>query len=89
MAQTKIGWSQLDKPAPLYYRRFLNAYIVCMMPALAGLFSGWGFPDKVNSRLGLLLIFSAAIAKGIGMVLGNGQSYTPSDQVVDAQASKN
>ncbi|MDP4248117.1 MAG: hypothetical protein Q8932_19945 [Bacteroidota bacterium] len=83
MADTKIGFNQLDKPAPLYYRRFTNAYIVCILPAVSALCAGWGFSDKASNRIGLMLIFSAALVKGVGMVLGNGQDYVPTNQQGD------
>jgi hypothetical protein len=89
MSQTKIGFDQLGKPAPLGYRRFTNAYIVCICPALTGLFAGWGFSDAAEKKIGLVLVFSMAVVKGVGMVLGNGQVYSPSDDAVDSKASSN
>lgn len=89
MADVKIGPSQLSKPAPLNYRRFVNAYIIIIMPALTAFIATWGFSSVVQTKLGVLLIFSGSIVKGLGMFLGNGQIYSPSNQVVDDQASKN
>jgi hypothetical protein len=89
MADTKLGWSQLDKPAPLYYRRFINAYTIVVAPAIVGLVTAWGVSTLTLARTGAVVIFSIALVKGVGMVLGNGQIYSPSNQVVDAQASKN
>lgn len=89
MADVKIGTSQLSKPAPLNYRRFMNAYIVVFMPALAAFTATWGFAPAIQAKLGVLLILSGSLVKGLGMMLGNGQIYSPSNQVIDNQASKN
>lgn len=89
MADTKLGFSQLDKPAPLYYRRFINAYTIVIAPSIVGLVTAWGAAPLTIARTGAVVIFSIALVKGLGMVLGNGQIYSPSNQVVDAAASKN
>jgi hypothetical protein len=89
MADVKIGAAQLSKPAPLNYRRFMNAYIIVIIPALTAFIATWGFSSEVQAKLGTLLILSSALVKGFGMLLGNGQIYSPSNAVVDDQASKN
>lgn len=88
MSDVKIGWNQLNKPAPLGYRRFVNAYTVCIAPALVAGSAGWGFADKTMARIGIVVTFSIALVKGLGMVLGNGQIYSPSNQVIDSQSTK-
>lgn len=89
MADTKVGFNQLDKPAPLYYRRFVNAYTILVAPSIVGLVTAWGATALTIARTGAVVIFSIAMVKAVGMVLGNGQIYSPSNQVVDAQSSKN
>lgn len=86
MADTKIGLNQVDKPAPLWYRRFTNAYIIVLMPGLASLFTGWGFTDAVTKKILLVIVFSGVAVKATGIVLGNGQIYSPSNQAIDAQS---
>lgn len=80
-----MGLSQVDKPAPLWYRRFTNAYIIVFMPGLASLFTGWGFTDATTKKILLVIVFSGVAVKSIGIVLGNGQIYSPSNQVIDQQ----
>jgi uncharacterized membrane protein YqaE (UPF0057 family) len=89
MADTKIGLNQVDKPAPLWYRRLSNALIIFVIPATIAMLQGWGLPDKVLNHWMLILAFIPAVIKAVGMILGNGQIYSPSNQVVDAQSSKN
>jgi len=88
MADTKIGLNQVDKPAPLWYRRLSNAMIIFVIPGAVGLLQGWGLPDKVLNHWMLVLAFLPAAIKGLGVILGNGQIYSPSNQVIDQQTSK-
>lgn len=89
MADTKIGLNQVDKPAPLWYRRLSNALIIFLIPGLVAMLQGWGLPDKLLNRWMLVLAFVPAAVKGVGIILGNGQIYSPSNQVVDQESSKN
>lgn len=83
MAETKIGLSQASKPAPLWYRRLSNALIIFIIPGAVGLVQGWGLTDRLANRWLMILAFAPALIKGIGVILGNGQIYTPSNQAVD------
>jgi hypothetical protein len=83
MADTKIGINQVDKPAPLWYRRFSNALIIFLIPGMVAMLQGWGLPDKILNHWMLVLAFLPAVVKGIGIILGNGQIYSPSNQVID------
>lgn len=85
MAEIKIGTGQFDTPPPLGYRRFMNAMIIFILPGLTAFINGWGFPDKVANHWMLFLSFVPALIKGIGVLLGNGQEYSPSNKVIDQQ----
>jgi hypothetical protein len=85
MADVKIGLNQTSKPAPLGWRKFMNAYIIAIMPAITVFIATFGFSTALQAKLGTLVILSGAVVKGLGMVLGNGQIYSPSNQVVDDQ----
>lgn len=85
MSDVKIGLNQTSKPAPLGYRKFANAYIVCVAPATASLLAAWGFSSDRLAKGLLLITFSTSIVKGLGMILGNGQVYSPSNQTVEDQ----
>jgi hypothetical protein len=89
MPETKIGLNQADKPAPLWYRRVSNALIIFVIPGAVALVQGWGLAEKVLNHWMLVLAFAPAVIKGLGIVLGNGQIYSPSNQVIDQQNSKN
>ena len=86
MGDVKIGLGQLNKPSPLGWRKFMNAYIIVFMPAMTAFISTWGFAFDMQAKLGTLLVLSGAIVKGFGMILGNGQIYSPSNQTIENQS---
>jgi hypothetical protein len=87
MADVKIGLNQTSKPAPLGYRKFLNAYIIVFVPAFTAMILNLPIAADVEKYIFAGLTFTVALAKGLGMVLGNGQIYSPSNDVADDQKS--
>jgi len=85
MADVKIGISQTSKPAPLGYRRFTNAYTVVFIPSFTSLIMSLPFTAEQDKYIFAGLAFSVALVKGIGMILGNGQIYSPSNQTMDSK----
>lgn len=83
MPQTKMGFSQVEKPAPLWYRRLSSALIMFLVPGAIGLVSGWGLSDKIANRWLMVLGFVPALVKAVGSLLGNGQVYAPTNEEVD------
>lgn len=83
MSETKIGVSQINKPAPLWYRRLSNGMIMFIVPALIGAVTSWGFSDNVTKKILIVLGLLPAVIKGAGAMLGNGQVYSPSNEAVD------
>lgn len=83
MPETKIGVSQINKPAPLWYRRLSNGLIMFIVPALIGAVTSWGFSDNVTKKILIGLGLLPAVFKGLGAMLGNGQIYSPSNEAVD------
>lgn len=73
MGETKVGFKQTDRPAPLWYRKFTNAMIIFIIPGFTALLQGWGLSDKLLNRWMLVLAFIPAAIKGIGVLMGNGQ----------------
>ncbi len=80
MADIKVGVSQINRPAPLWYRRLSNALIIFVIPGAVSLVQGWGLTDKITNRWLLILSFIPAILKGISALLGNGQNYTQDEK---------
>lgn len=69
----KFGLSQLKVPAPILYKRFVNALIIVIIPATATLFMGlpvdW-MTDAVKIWVGLVSSYTIAILKGLEYLLG-------------------
>ncbi|MFB6453706.1 hypothetical protein ACE38W_00420 [Chitinophaga sp. Hz27] len=82
MPETKIGLSQVERPAPQWYRRLQNGFIIFLIPGASALAQSWGFTDHQLTRILAVLTFIPAILKGIGVFLGNGQNYTESAKSV-------
>lgn len=76
MADIKLS---TKNPAPRGWRKFENAYIVAFAPALMGAVQSWGLSDKMANRLMILITLSAAMIKGIGMIISNGEVYAQAD----------
>lgn len=69
----KTGLDQMDRPAPLFYRRFTNAMIIFIIPAAVLLVQGWGgLSDRALNRWMLILAFIPPLIKGVGVMIGNG-----------------
>ena len=83
MADVKIGFSQMDKPAPLAYRRWVNATILFFIPMLTGIIQGVDMQPGTRNNFMLMIVAIPFLLKGIGMILGNGQVYSPTDEQVD------
>lgn len=81
-----IGISQMNKPAPLNYRRFVNAWIICVVPGATTFVATWGFSKDIQIRFAVALTFTSMLIKAVGIVLGNGQIYTPSNDIIDAKS---
>lgn len=88
MPETKVGLSQFDKPAPLWYRRLTNAMILSFIPGYVAIVQA--VPMNSDKR-NIFMVAATAVPfllKGIGMILGNGQVYTPSNAAIDKQNEK-
>lgn len=83
---TKTGIAQINKPAPLWYRRMTNAMIIFIIPSLAALVAAWGLSEKLQNRWLLVLTFIPALIKGVGVMIGNGEyikTFSPDSPALD------
>lgn len=88
-SKTKWGLDQMSRPAPLWYRRLTNAMIVCFIPAFVAAVQT--IPMSADAKNICMCIATGIpfIMKGIGMVMGNGQFYSPSNETIDKQREEN
>lgn len=82
---TKWGINQMSNPAPLWYRRFTNAMIACFVPVYTGFIDFVRMDDYTRSICLHIGVVIPVIMKGIGMVMGNGQIYFPSNEAIDKE----
>ncbi len=83
MPETKFGLSQVEKPAPLWYRRLTNATIVAFIPMYVGIVQVVPISDVKRNILMVIATSVPFLLKGVGMLLGNGQVYVPSNEKID------
>lgn len=83
MPKTKIGFNQVDKPAPLWFRRLSNAIVLCFIPMVTGIIQSIDMTDETRNYYMIGLVALPFFMKGLGIILGNGQIYSPSNQVID------
>lgn len=72
----KVGFDQIGVPAPLFYRRLVNALIIIVVPATATMVTQ--FPDEwldPNSKLalGIAINYIVALLKAFEYILGTDQ----------------
>ena len=79
MAKATISLTNANRPAPLNYRKFENAYFIVISPAIATTIMGWGFEDLIVNRMMLIVGIIGALVKGLGIMLANGQVYQKSN----------
>jgi hypothetical protein len=77
---TKIGPSQIGKPAPLWFRKFKKIFVNTENAALTLL--AVNHPPDSFLLLGIKVV-SSLIIENLETVLGNGQHYTPSDKTME------
>lgn len=88
MPETKIGLDQVSKPPPLWFRRLTNAIILSFIPAFVGIVQGVTMSDAKRNIYMVIATAVPFLLKGIGMILGNGQTYQPSNETIDNQNGK-
>lgn len=83
MPKTKIGIDQTGKPAPLWYRRFKTAMLLCFLPTFIGFVQTAAMSTDARNWCMIVAAAIPGVLQGIGLILGNGQIYSPSNQVID------
>lgn len=68
-----------NRPAPRWYRKFANGYIIFLVPALNGLAQGWGLRSNILNRVTLIISLSASLAKLFEWLSSNGEVYAKAD----------
>lgn len=89
MAEVKVGLNQVNTPAPLGWRKFTNAMILCFIPMITGVVQGMPMKDDTRNIWMVGIVAVPFLLKGIGMILGNGQVFSPSNETIENQSKTN
>lgn len=85
MAETKIGRSQIGRPAPLWFRKFKKVYTNTESFALICL----AFKYPADSFIMVVIkAGSSCLLENLDTILGNGQYYVPSNETVEQKAKE-
>ena len=63
------------RPAPRFWRKFENGYIMVLAPAIIAASQSWGLSDKYANRATIGVTVSMALVKFIGYLIANGEEY--------------
>lgn len=91
----KFGFDQLNKPAPLWFRRALNAIIIFVMPAFTGFIMGMPVAMMSTDAKNLFVsigVFVLAMLKALEYVVGDSAAHIQkpdADSVEDNDIDKN
>ncbi|GAO43808.1 hypothetical protein [Flavihumibacter petaseus] len=82
MGQTTIKTTNVNKPAPRWWRKLERAMLIAFIPAAVTIIQGVKFKDELQAtKLVLFLnVGVVALIKGTGMILANGEEYTSTEK---------
>ena len=79
MGQVTIGTSNINKPAPKWWRKLDDAVLFIFIPVATLVLQGWGFKEEQQKnvdRANLIIAVALPIfMKGMGKILANGEEY--------------
>lgn len=78
MSKTTVSLENRKKPAPRWYRKFENAFLLLILPGVGSLIQGWGLDPAMMNKVLLSLGFIGTVVKAIGFFLANGEDYAES-----------
>lgn len=71
MPKLNVSQTNLNVPAPKWWRKLENALLIILIPAIVLVLTNWGFEDekKLNRILLLVNVLLTAVVKAIGLIL--------------------
>lgn len=72
----RVGLDQINQPPPLWFRRFVNALIIIVVPATVSLSYVFITDPTVREKISAVSVFVIALLKAFEYVIGD-NSYTP------------
>jgi hypothetical protein len=79
MSKVSVSLQNLSRPAPKQWRKFEDAMLTILIPAIVLIVTSWGFKNEALANKITLLVNVGLVAliKVIGKLLANGEEYAP------------
>lgn len=77
--------ANIERPAPRWYRRFVNATILFFIPMMTGVVQGLTMSSETRNVWMVAIVAIPFLLKGIGMILGNGEVYADISQIKQSE----
>jgi len=66
----QIGFDQINVPAPLFYRRIVNAMVLLILPSTVTFVQGLSIAVQTKTLIVLILVYITSLFKAIEFILG-------------------
>lgn len=77
MAKTSIGLTNVNKPAPKWYRKAKRVIGLLSGPTVIAFFQIFNLNDKQMANVGIIIAFLPTVLEVFSAVLANGEQYAP------------
>lgn len=75
MAKTNISLTNVNKPAPKWYRKTKRVIGLLSGPTVMALFQVFNLTDKQMANVGIIIAFLPTLLEIFSAVLANGEQY--------------
>lgn len=75
MAKTNISLTNVNKPAPKWYRKIKRVIGLLSGPTVMALFQVFNLNDKQMANVGIIIAFLPTLLEIFSAVLANGEQY--------------
>lgn len=79
MAQANVSWSNIDKPAPRWYRKAKRVIGLLSGPTVMAVFQIFSLTDKQMANVATIIAFLPTVLEVFNAVLANGEEYKKAD----------
>lgn len=80
MAKTSIGITNVNYPAPKWYRKTKRVIGLLSGPTVMAFFQVFNLTDKQMANVGIIIAFLPTVLEVFSAILANGEQYAPIDE---------
>ena len=77
MAKTSVSITNVNRPAPKWYRKMKRVIALCSGPTVMAVFQVFNLSDKQMANVGIIIAFLPTLLEIFSAVLANGEQYAP------------